>query len=134
MKNNRFPTSKENIRRNQRPDIIGKKREGPDGDLQPCLNSDCHEKGGRHYLQGCNMSDQAKKERLRKEYHASKGARTGDNEKRNTIERVADTQSSVHSMLFKAIFVNGAVKTEVMTDKNLDMNLLPPKLFEEDAR
>lgn len=103
-----------------------RKRDEKD-DLPPCLNEKCRQKGGRHFIQHCNNSDDATKQRLREEYRAAKRART---EKGKIATLTNSDDGRHHSALFSASFANGKVSCRLLADQGADVNLLPEELAE----
>lgn len=67
----------------------GIKRKRDSDSSLPYLNRVCRAKGGRNFIQDCDMSDEAKQKELIKEYCAGKRARlSADTEKK--VQRIAN--------------------------------------------
>lgn len=99
-----------------------KRKRGERDNLPSCLNTKC---GGKHFIQYCEKTDDATKNRLREEYRAAKKARLNNKKIATTV----NPSKTRHSALFSASFTNGNVSCDVLADQGADSNLISRKLF-----
>lgn len=99
------------------------------GHIEPplCIYRRCRDKGERRYIGNCTLADDESKKTLLEDYRKFKRARYIKEE--GKVKRVALTNDSFHSALFKASFAIGAIEVDIMADQGADANFISERFF-----